>query len=342
MIKQILIVDDEPMVRMGIAKLVRQCNPDFRAGVAANGVEALEQIARQRPDIMLTDIRMPKMDGLALCKQIHEMKVNIPIVVISGYDDFAYAQKCLTYGVKEYLLKPVTEHELYPVLNKLLVQQDVQAPFSFYKMEEWLERVEAAIMTANFETLAGLLQSWIQEEMTEGSQVDQWERVLTDGMKILVKKLNNHGFATFTANVSPEQFNTIACASQYLQTELFSLYNQLFQWRGGNQKSLFEEAKSYIDEHISEELSLEEVADKMGLAPTYFSYIFKKMTNQTFVQYRMHKRIELAKRLLEMPHYKVVDVGVTIGYQNYPYFTKIFKKVTGCSPTEYRSMLGIK
>lgn len=340
--KQILIVDDEPMVRMGLAQLVRQCNPLFRTVVVANGAEALVQINKQRPDMLLTDIQMPKMDGLELCKQVQDMNVNVPIVVISGYDDFAYAQKCLTYGVKEYLLKPLTEHELYPVLNKLLLQQDHAVPISFFKVEEWLERVEATIWSADLEALNSLIEDWKHGDMTKGIQAQQLEQIIADGLKILVKKLNAHGMVTFTTHPSPTQLNTIPDAIAYLQTEVVSLYNQLFHWRGGNQKSLFEEAKAYIDTHISEELSLEEVAEKMGLAPTYFSYIFKKMTNETFVQYRMKKRIEMAKRLLEIPHYKVVDVGVTIGYQNYPYFTKIFKKMTGCSPTEYRSMLGIK
>ncbi|TXK83807.1 response regulator [Paenibacillus sp. N3.4] len=340
--KQILIVDDEPMVRMGLAQLVRQCNPLFRTVVAANGAEALEQINKQRPDMLLTDIQMPKMDGLELCKQVQSMNVNVPVVVISGYDDFSYAQKCLTYGVKEYLLKPLTEHELYPVLHKLLSQQDHSVPISFLKVEEWLERVESTIWSADLEALNGLMNDWKHGDLTKGIQIEQLEWIIADGLKILVKKLNAHGMATFTIIPSPNQLNNVPGAIAYLQSQIVHLYNQLFHWRGGNQKSLFEEAKTYIDNHISEELSLEEVAEKMGLAPTYFSYIFKKMTNETFVQYRMKKRIEMAKRLLEMPHYKVVDVGVTIGYQNYPYFTKIFKKMTGCSPTEYRSMLGIK
>ncbi|KRE69514.1 response regulator [Paenibacillus sp. Soil750] len=340
--KYILIVDDEPMVRMGLAQLVRQCSPLFRTVVAANGIEALEQINKQRPDLLLTDIRMPKMDGLALCKAIQELQVNFPVVVISGYDDFSYAQKCLTFGVKEYLLKPLTEHELYPVLNKLLVQQDQVKQISFFQIEEWLERVEATIWSGDLDALHALLDEWSQSDMLKGIQVQQLDQMMADGLKSVVKKLNARGLVTFTTQASPVQLNSLTEAMDYLRSEFVYLYHQLFQWRGGNQKSLFEEAKTYIDNNISEELSLEEVAEKMGLAPTYFSYIFKKMTNETFVQYRMKKRIEMAKKLLEMPHYKVVDVGVTIGYQNYPYFTKIFKKMTGCSPTEYRSMLGIK
>lgn len=340
--KHILIVDDEPMVRLGLTQLVRQFNSTFRIAVATNGVDALEQIAKHRPDLLLTDIRMPKVDGLELCRQLRDIGVKFPIVIISGYDDFSYAQKCLTYGVKEYLLKPLTEHELYPVLTKLFQEQEQAAPISFFEVEAWLERVESTIWAADFEALSGLMAEWTRGDMIKGIPVEQLQQVITDGLKILVKKLDAHGMVTFSANVTPGQLNSVEHAVQYLQTEIDSLYHQLFQFRGGNQKSMFEEAQAYINAHISEELSLEEVAEKMGLAPTYFSYMFKKMTNETFVQYRMKKRIELAKKLLELPHYKVVDVGMTIGYQNYPYFTKIFKKMTGCSPTEYRSMLGIK
>ncbi|OXM85413.1 response regulator transcription factor [Paenibacillus rigui] len=340
--KHILIVDDEPTVRLGLAKLVRQYSPLLSTVAVANGADALNEIQKQRPDIVLTDIHMPRMDGLELCSQVQELHQGLSIAVISGYDDFKYAQKCLTYGVKEYLLKPVTEHELYPVLDKLLLQS-APAPISIYKVEAWLEQVEAAIWSLEFKTLVRLLEDWKQEEMTAGIPVQQLALIITDGLKILVKKLNARGMASFSIHESatpPPQ--SAAETMHYLESELVSLYNQLFLWRGGNQKNVFEEAKAYMDSHISEELSLEEVAEKMGLAPTYFSYMFKKMTNETFIQYRMRKRIERAKQLLELPHYKVVDVGIEIGYQSYPYFTKIFKKMTGCSPTEYRSMLGIK
>ncbi|UQZ86794.1 putative response regulatory protein [Paenibacillus konkukensis] len=339
--KQILVVDDEPMIRAGLTKLIKHYSQGVHAYAVPNGAEAVAEIRKQKPDMVFTDIRMPKMDGLELCRHIAEMNLNIRTVVISGYGDFTYAQKCLTYGVKEYLLKPVTELELYPVLDRLLYQEKVHS-LSVSAYSEWLEQAETAIWSADFEGIDRLLLRWSGDDLCGALDTEQLEQTIADVLKALVKKLNARELYQFADTPPPKSAKNRDELFKHLESELIHWCGQLAQWRGGNQKSVFEEAKSYIDDHIAEEISLEAVAERVGLAPTYFSYFFKKMTNETFVQYRMRKRIEMAKRLLELPHYKIVDVGMEIGYQNYPHFSKIFKKMTGISPTEYRQMLGIK
>lgn len=118
--------------------------------------------------------------------------------------------------------------------------------------------------------------------------------------------------------------------------------NDLLTARRGNYKDPMEEAKAYIDNHLSVEISLKEVADMVGITPTYFSSLFKKVSGETFVSYRIHKRMEKARELLSIPHMRTVDVAAEVGYEDYPHFTKTFKKISGVSPSEYRSLLGIK
>ncbi|WP_239627481.1 response regulator [Paenibacillus sp. H1-7] len=339
--KHILIVDDEPIIRAGLLKLIKQYSETVHVHAVPNGVEAIAEIRRQKPDMVFTDIRMPKMNGLELCKQIAEMNMNIRTVVISGHSDFSYAQQCLSYGVKEYLLKPVTKTDLYPVLDRLL-HMDKPPSISISAYGEWLDQAEHAIWSSNMESIRHLLARWKSDDLCGGLKTEQIQQMVEDALKILVKKLNARQLYHFECEPLFDSSASQDEVQDYMEAELIRLCEQLIHWRRGSQKNLFEEAKSYIDEHISEEISLEAVADRVGLAPTYFSYFFKKMTNETFVQYRMKKRIEMAKRLLELPHYKIVDVGMEIGYQNYPHFSKIFKKMTGISPTEYRQMLGIK
>ncbi|MNI38021.1 Arabinose operon regulatory protein [compost metagenome] len=103
-----------------------------------------------------------------------------------------------------------------------------------------------------------------------------------------------------------------------------------------------EEAKAYIDNRLSVEVTLSEVADMVGITPSYFSTLFRKMTGQTFVSYRIHKRMEKAKELLSIPHMRSVDIADEVGYDDYPHFTKTFKKIYGIGPSEYRSSIGIK
>ncbi|MNJ71465.1 HTH-type transcriptional activator Btr [compost metagenome] len=102
------------------------------------------------------------------------------------------------------------------------------------------------------------------------------------------------------------------------------------------------EAKAYIERNIAKEVTLEEVANLVGLTPNYFSLYFKKATGVTFINYRMTKRIEMAEKLLALPHYRIVDVAHETGYEDYSHFAKTFRKVNGLTPTEFRSRLGIK
>ena len=82
------------------------------AGLAENGPEALELIERERPDILITDIRMPGCDGLELIRRAKELRPELEIVIISGYAHFEYAQTAIRYGVGNYLLKPIKKDEL--------------------------------------------------------------------------------------------------------------------------------------------------------------------------------------------------------------------------------------
>lgn len=338
--QRILIVDDEPLIRKGLLKLMKEYDTALDVYAAKDGKEALQTMQQVAPDLVLTDIRMPRMDGLELCRTIYATNANPSVVVISGYDDFQYAKQCISYGVKEYLLKPVTELDLYPVLDKLRAQPKT-ASVSLSQYDEWLKEAEEAVWTLDEGGLRELLERWRKAYAGAGMQVSLVQQLMADGLQILQRRLQARGFtvalppSAVTALTAPE-------AAEHMEHAIRQLAAQLVHYRGGNQKKLFEEAIRYIDAHLKEEFSLEFIAEKVGLTPAYFSHYFKKMAKESFVQYRMRKRVELAKRLLEMPQYKVVDVGHEVGFPNYTYFHKIFKRTTGFSPTEYRSMMGIK
>lgn len=88
-------------------------------GEAADGEEAYEMIGLYQPEVVITDIRMPGMDGLKLAEIVSREYPHIKLVLISAYNDFEYARKAIQYGVKEYLLKPVMEEEMEEVLIRL-------------------------------------------------------------------------------------------------------------------------------------------------------------------------------------------------------------------------------
>ncbi|OPJ56607.1 response regulator [Clostridium oryzae] len=115
---KVLIVDDEPFVRQGLRELIDWKKYGYKIdGEANDGEEALEIIKRASPDIVVTDIRMPEMDGLEFIREAREfVKKDTEFIILSGYGQFEYAQKAIEYGVSNYLLKPIEEEQLIEIL----------------------------------------------------------------------------------------------------------------------------------------------------------------------------------------------------------------------------------
>lgn len=117
---KIMLVDDEEEVRTSIIRKIDWEDAGFEViGDAENGTEALEKIELNEPDVVLTDIRMPYMDGLALAERIRQLYPSMKIVIFSGFDEFEYAKKAIKLNVIEYILKPVNVEELTAILKKI-------------------------------------------------------------------------------------------------------------------------------------------------------------------------------------------------------------------------------
>lgn len=116
----VLIVEDEPAILMGIMQLVESLElPIEVQGGCGNGIDAMKLIGQKKPDVVITDIRMPGMNGLELIEKSQKSYPGIQYIVLSGYSEFEYAKKAIQYGVEEYILKPPVRGELYDVLKKL-------------------------------------------------------------------------------------------------------------------------------------------------------------------------------------------------------------------------------
>ena len=116
---KVFLVDDEIVVREGIRSNFPWDETFELAGEAPDGEIALTMLQDVKPDILITDIRMPFMDGLELCRQVSRTMPWVYIIILSGYDDFAYAKEAISLGVSEYLLKPVSGEELRGVLERI-------------------------------------------------------------------------------------------------------------------------------------------------------------------------------------------------------------------------------
>lgn len=116
----LMIVDDEPHVRTLLRSCIDWTELDIEiVAEASNAEEALSIAARIRPEIICLDICMPIMNGIRLAEEIRKIIPAAEIVVISGHDDFAYAQQCIRIGIADYLLKPINEQDLRAIMEKI-------------------------------------------------------------------------------------------------------------------------------------------------------------------------------------------------------------------------------
>ena len=161
---KVFLVEDEAVIRYGLRDKIPWEQYGFRfVGEAADGEMALPMIRKTRPDVLITDIKMPFMDGLSFSKIVSEEFPKTKIVIISGYDDFEYARKAIEVGVDQYLLKPITRLTLKKTLLELkekieqdMVQNDYQAQFQSemhvyeqFSRRRFMERLLSGDMPVN-------------------------------------------------------------------------------------------------------------------------------------------------------------------------------------------------
>ncbi|MCI3922571.1 response regulator [Paenibacillus sp. TRM 82003] len=344
----VLIVDDEPMIRKGLTKIIETMQESdalaFDIRTAENGVEALSIVREREPDFLFTDIRMAKMDGLELCGVVSREFPHIQTVIVTGYDDFEYARQGIAYGVKDYILKPITKKNIHQVIHRLVEadRKRESALPSLSRSNEWVVGMEEAIWTLEENAASRNLDALLAELRQKGLTVPQQAAMAAELCELLVRRMGERDVYSIELTFSKDDVRTGEELRERLADFVAASMQALRSRRRGKTKDPIEEAKKYIEEHLSRDFSLEEVADMLGLNASYFSQLFKQMTGETFASYRIRRRMERAKQLLAQPHHKITDISYEVGYADHPHFTKTFKKVTGDTPKQYREKLGIE
>ena len=116
---RILIVDDEPAGLNHVRMILQKKCPQYKIiGSANNGKEALDMIRRDQPDVLITDIRMPVMNGIEFVELVKQEFPSILAVIVSGYSEFEYAKSALKFGVCDYLLKPLVPSDMQKIMKR--------------------------------------------------------------------------------------------------------------------------------------------------------------------------------------------------------------------------------
>jgi len=552
---KVLIADDERHILDNLRTVLPWEEMGFDVvGLAQSGEQALELAERFGPDLVLSDIRMPNMDGLAFVERLKELRPDVEVLMITGYQDFEYARAMIRLGVRDYILKPIDYEKLeetiriladslrerrrrerlresewrelstlayHKLLHDLLVGHSGLRLKYYSPLDEMfssgidLERTRFVFLLADLEDFASTRLFWGESErklwnfavrnvlqdavrdfgpraavvqMRHGewcvlvetagrpsptfkSEVEGWVERLRDAVfrhakcrlvfaafgrpvpaerlaeayRVLRRKiqlavwkseplvwtdgtewkpggrpaepLSEHRAAVASTDGGRERLHgelwemADAVSRSFRQhdpdgveqalrrlderletlgedswdrmehvlrfvivqlmrdmrelgvlreTEEEEMWKQLAscedlrdarellrelvalggrEMRGKkNAEALMLAAKDYIDRHLGQPFGLEDVADALGISYSYFSLLFKQHFGATFVEYVTRERIERAKWLLERTDRSITDIGKAVGYAERRYFTKVFQKLTGVIPSEYRAM----
>ena len=161
---KVVVVEDEILIREGICKLINKMFPDLEVvGSAENGQEGLACIERDKPALVITDIRMPVMDGLEMLKQAQEKGLFPKVIVLSAYSEFSYAQQAVRLGVNDYLIKPIVVQEFVQVINKmqqLCEQEEKRTPEVMGNLENIMSGIIHGTSIINEQTEEFLLRKY--------------------------------------------------------------------------------------------------------------------------------------------------------------------------------------
>ncbi|WP_248926068.1 response regulator transcription factor [Paenibacillus hamazuiensis] len=335
----VLVAEDEHWIRSGIVEMIDRIGGGFKVvGEAENGTEAWNLIQELNPTVLITDIMMPQMDGLSLIKQIDEMKFPIVSIIISGYDNFAYAQQGIRYGVSEYLLKPVRQEMLQEALEKSIYRLEMLHPVheQLMQIQAFIDRIQSMdALQLNAEQLQ-LTQSILKNRQSHPSFRLGLLRILAGKISDLLEFFDPEYVKIPVDGGSEESLK------RHIQqlTELWCKISQT-QHNKRSFRLVIKQACDYAEKFYMQEISLSQISEHVGLSVSHFSALFKQQTGDSFVNYMNRIRIDKAKQLLLEPDLKIYQVADMVGFSSIPYFTRVFKNMTGLSPNEFRKGMGI-
>ena len=294
---RLLIADDEVIERKVLYKtLQKNVGDQCVIFQAENGRQALRVYEEEKIQIAILDIEMPGINGIEAAQKIREKDKECCIIFLTAFDEFSYAKKAITVRALDYLLKPYDEQELMLVVEEAM---RLAAEFQANRQEAGYQANRPASGYQANRPASGYQAS----RPAAGHQASQ--------------------------PAGPGQKNELP------ETGLSVGHDK----EDGGQVRLSkvtEMISHYIETNYMCAISMQDLARHMNYSEAYLCKLFKQCFNKNFTSYLTEYRVVEAKRMLAMPTVNVKDIGRAVGYSDSNYFAKVFKRITGQSPTEYR------
>lgn len=358
---RVMVVDDMDIVRLELKrlKLWGESSGFIIAGEARNGEEALQKLQSCQADLVITDIKMPKIDGIELLRCIVEQNTCPCVVLLSDFSEFSYARQGIILGAFDYMAKPVDENELDRLLKraKEFITNKRQEEERVKKLEEaFEEKINETFQLQDVQQLIELIQNrsadtvdtviHLVERMGASLNYDllKMEDVLVKGFSQVFEGLleKNSWLEKFVdsshlLHLATSNFSRFEDVKIFIVLEIKKIIYILNTLQYGIQEKGIEwQVCNYVLENIDSELSLKIIADRLYMNKTYMSEVFRQRTGVSFIEYLTRVKMERAKLILAAENLKAYEIAEKLGFRDAEYFSKIFKKYTGMSPTDYR------
>lgn len=329
----VVVVDDDPQVRMGIKKIVKweQYGVD-KLAILSNGREAWEYICDNEVNLLITDIRMPLMDGFELSRRVKSKYPSIEIVFLSAYAEFEYAKSAIDVGVRKYILKPIDRQGINDISDVIqqIAKENKENKAIDYKRKEFIEHITEVFKQNDTELIKKEIINKSSENIDKLKEyytfIFECLKVVTDtDVRAIVDCLNH--------------IDNLEELQEYVLNKLNSIHHIYNITSNGNTKMMIEFVKQYIDDNISDRnLDVNNIAAMMNMGASYVIKIFKEQERETIFQYILKQRMSKAKRLIEETDLSIKEISQKVGYEDQGLFTRNFRRLFGVSPLEYREL----
>ena len=358
---RVLIADDEKIAREGLRDLVNWQELGMKVVFCAtNGEEALTYLTAHPVDILLTDIKMPRLDGLELLRELSERGIAPTTIIFSGFSEFHYAQRAIRYGVLNYLLKPIRMGELTETLRRAAdgLRQE-RGPAALDAEEYARFRIECSpeaermthalagqICQADSSAVRNLCREIQHFFERQGYSAAVFRKYAFQCIYTIVGEVNQFTGAETSLLEDTDRLalmsmaRTVEEAASQLTLFADELCAYVHGLRHTGRRRIIGDVLTVLQHRYSDEtLSLNTLAEQLGVTPNYLSSLFRREMGITFSAYLENYRMERAKDLLRDVRHKVYEVASAVGYGDARHFGKVFKSHTGRTPLEFRKMV---
>ena len=342
---KVYLVDDDPNLCACLEELI----PWEELGceqpvIFHNALTALESLQSAKPDVVISDLIMPHMDGKELCQEIRTQYPDVEIIFLSAYEDFPAMQIALKHGVKSYILKPICSESIEQIkrnLSEIAAEKNKENWWEKTFSLELTERMNQALSERDENFIHGFFEELLARKTDGKKRIAPFCVYL---LNILLTYMHSSSHLREYTLLQERIQRGVQPTFHYHDAEEFIHYVQE-QYEGvlkvlpkeTKKKVLISEINSLVAEnYMNPDFGVAWIANKVCLSPSYLSRVYANNSSESLIEYIVAYRIKKACELLRTTFLPINQVSMQVGYPNVNYFAKLFRSQKGTSPSEYR------